>query len=68
MRSRRRRSGPLETQRRLVDDAGHVVGRYDGDRQIGFCRAVTDAGGAARGSAVGRPAVGRRGGASVVMH
>jgi ribosomal protein S18 acetylase RimI-like enzyme len=33
---------PLETQQRLVDEASRVVGLYDGARQIGFCRAVTD--------------------------
>ena len=33
---------PLETQQRLVDEASRVVGLYDGERQIGFCRAVTD--------------------------
>jgi GNAT superfamily N-acetyltransferase len=33
---------PLETQQRLVDEASRVVGVYDGNRQIGFCRAVTD--------------------------
>jgi GNAT superfamily N-acetyltransferase len=32
----------LETQQRLVDEASRVVGLYDGDRQIGFCRSVTD--------------------------
>jgi GNAT superfamily N-acetyltransferase len=32
-----------ETQDRLIDEAQRVVGVYDGDRQIGFCRAVTDA-------------------------
>ena len=30
------------TQDRLIDDAQRVVGVYDGDHQIGFCRAVTD--------------------------
>jgi GNAT superfamily N-acetyltransferase len=30
------------TQDRLIDDAARVVGLYDGDRQIGFCRAATD--------------------------
>ena len=34
---------PRETQDRLIDDAARVVGLYDGDRQIGFCRAATDA-------------------------
>ena len=33
---------PRETQDRLIDEAQRVVGLYDGDRQIGFCRAVTD--------------------------
>jgi ribosomal protein S18 acetylase RimI-like enzyme len=33
---------PLSTQQRLVDEASRVVGIYDGNRQIGFCRAVTD--------------------------
>ena len=31
-----------ETQDRLIDEAARVVGLYDGDRQIGFCRAATD--------------------------
>ena len=31
-----------ETQDRLIDEAQRVVGLYDGDRQIGFCRAATD--------------------------
>jgi GNAT superfamily N-acetyltransferase len=31
-----------ETQDRLIDEASRVVGLYDGDRQIGFCRAFTD--------------------------
>jgi GNAT superfamily N-acetyltransferase len=30
------------TQDRLIDEAARVVGLYDGDRQIGFCRAATD--------------------------
>jgi GNAT superfamily N-acetyltransferase len=30
------------TQDRLIDEASRVVGLYDGDRQIGFCRAFTD--------------------------
>ena len=30
------------TQDRLIDIASRVVGLYDGDRQIGFCRAQTD--------------------------
>ena len=33
---------PRETQDRLIDEAQRVVGLYDGDRQIGFCRAFTD--------------------------
>jgi ribosomal protein S18 acetylase RimI-like enzyme len=33
---------PRETQDRLIDEAQRVVGLYDGDCQIGFCRAVTD--------------------------
>jgi GNAT superfamily N-acetyltransferase len=33
---------PRETQDRLIDAAARVVGLYDGDRQIGFCRAATD--------------------------
>jgi ribosomal protein S18 acetylase RimI-like enzyme len=33
---------PRETQDRLIDEATRVVGLYDGDRQIGFCRAFTD--------------------------
>lgn len=31
-----------ETQDRLIDSAARVVGLYDGERQIGFCRAATD--------------------------
>ena len=31
-----------ETQDRLIDEAARVVGLYDGEQQIGFCRAVTD--------------------------
>jgi GNAT superfamily N-acetyltransferase len=31
-----------EVQDALVRDAVRVVGLYDGDRQIGFCRAATD--------------------------
>jgi GNAT superfamily N-acetyltransferase len=31
-----------ETQDRLIDEASRVVGLYDGERQIGFCRAFTD--------------------------
>lgn len=30
------------TQDRLTDEAARVVGLYDADRQIGFCRAATD--------------------------
>jgi len=33
---------PRETQDRLIDEAARDVGLYDGDRQIGFCRAATD--------------------------
>jgi ribosomal protein S18 acetylase RimI-like enzyme len=33
---------PRETQERLVREASRVVGLYEGDRQIGFCRALTD--------------------------
>jgi GNAT superfamily N-acetyltransferase len=33
---------PREAQDRLIDGAARVVGLYDGDRQIGFCRAATD--------------------------
>jgi GNAT superfamily N-acetyltransferase len=33
---------PRETQDRLIDEASRVVGLYDGERQIGFCRAFTD--------------------------
>jgi GNAT superfamily N-acetyltransferase len=33
---------PRETQERLIDEAARVVGLYDGDRQVGFCRAATD--------------------------
>jgi len=33
---------PREVQDRLIDEAARVVGLYDGDRQIGFCRAATD--------------------------
>ncbi|MFL5952547.1 MAG: GNAT family N-acetyltransferase [Gaiellaceae bacterium] len=33
---------PRATQERLVREASRVVGLYDGDRQIGFCRAFTD--------------------------
>ncbi len=31
-----------ETQDNLIDEAARVVGLYDGDRQIGFCRAASD--------------------------
>jgi len=31
-----------ETVDGLIDGATRVVGLYDGDRQIGYCRAVTD--------------------------
>jgi ribosomal protein S18 acetylase RimI-like enzyme len=31
-----------ETQDTLIDGASRVVGLYDGERQIGFCRAFTD--------------------------
>lgn len=31
-----------ETQDRLIDEASRVVGLYDGERQIGFCRAFSD--------------------------
>lgn len=31
-----------ETQDHLIDVAARVVGLYDGDRQIGFCRATSD--------------------------
>lgn len=30
------------TQDRLIDEAARVVGLYDGERQVGFCRAATD--------------------------
>ncbi len=33
---------PREVQDRLIDEASRVVGLYDGDRQIGFCRAFSD--------------------------
>jgi GNAT superfamily N-acetyltransferase len=33
---------PRETVARLVREAERVVGLYRGERQIGFCRAVTD--------------------------
>jgi GNAT superfamily N-acetyltransferase len=31
-----------ETVERLIREASHVVGLYDDDRQVGFCRAFTD--------------------------
>ena len=34
---------PFETQERLVREATRVVGLYKDGRQIGFCRAVSDA-------------------------
>ena len=37
-----RPAAPRETQDRLIDEAARVVGLYDGERQIGFCRAATD--------------------------
>ena len=33
---------PREVQDRLIDGAARVVGLFDGERQIGFCRAATD--------------------------
>ncbi len=33
---------PLETMQHLVRDAARVVGLYDGDRLIGFCRVASD--------------------------
>jgi GNAT superfamily N-acetyltransferase len=33
---------PQETVERLVREASRVVGLYDGERLVGFCRAVTD--------------------------
>jgi ribosomal protein S18 acetylase RimI-like enzyme len=33
---------PRAVQERLVREATRVVGLYDGDRQVGFCRAVSD--------------------------
>jgi GNAT superfamily N-acetyltransferase len=33
---------PREDQDRLIDQAARVVGVYDGDQQIGFCRAASD--------------------------
>ena len=32
----------LAAMQHLVDDAARVVGLYDGDRQIGFCRVASD--------------------------
>ena len=36
---------PREEQDRLIEHADRVVGLYDGDVQIGFCRAFTDGAG-----------------------
>jgi GNAT superfamily N-acetyltransferase len=33
---------PREVQDRLIDGAARVVGLYDGERQVGFCRAAPD--------------------------
>ena len=33
---------PFDVQKRLVQDAARIVGLYQGERQIGFCRAYTD--------------------------
>jgi GNAT superfamily N-acetyltransferase len=33
---------PRDLQDRLIDGAVRVVGLYDGERQIGFCRAASD--------------------------
>jgi GNAT superfamily N-acetyltransferase len=33
---------PWAVQERLVREAARVVGLYDGDRQVGFCRAASD--------------------------
>ncbi len=33
---------PRATQDRLIREASRVIGLYDGDRQVGFCRAFTD--------------------------
>jgi GNAT superfamily N-acetyltransferase len=33
---------PRETVERLIREASRVIGLYDGDRQIGFCRAFSD--------------------------
>jgi GNAT superfamily N-acetyltransferase len=35
------RGRPFELQQRLVAEASRVVGLYDGDDQVGFCRAVS---------------------------
>jgi GNAT superfamily N-acetyltransferase len=32
----------LATMQHLIDDAARLVGLYDGDRQIGFCRVASD--------------------------
>ena len=37
------RDRPRATQDRLIDEASRIVGLYEGERQIGFCRAFTDA-------------------------
>lgn len=36
------RGRPLDTVERLVREAARVVGLYDDDRLVGFCRVVTD--------------------------
>jgi GNAT superfamily N-acetyltransferase len=36
------RGRPLATVERLVREASRVVGLYDADRLVGFCRVVTD--------------------------
>jgi GNAT superfamily N-acetyltransferase len=36
------RERPLDTVERLVREASRVVGVYDADRLVGFCRVVTD--------------------------
>ena len=33
---------PRAVQDRLIDEAARVVGLYDGERQVGFCRVATD--------------------------
>lgn len=33
---------PREVQDRLIEHADRVVGLYDGDKQVGFCRMFTD--------------------------